>query len=90
MEIASSIMKSFAFVHASMYVKMHLKWATKYDYKDFQDWIDSNYGLHVSIETARSWLHNIGLTRNLFINFDGHERDDVTQYRKVFVDHIID
>ena len=61
--------------------------------KDFQDWIDSNYGLHVSIETARSWLHNIGFdqkSHHKAVYFDGHERDDVTQYRKVFVDRMFD
>ena len=42
----------------------------------------------ISIKTARIWLHKLGLTpqsRKKGIYFDGHEREDVIQYRQQFL-----
>ena len=42
----------------------------------------------ISTKTARIWLHKLGLTpqsRKKGIYFDGHEREDVIQYRQQFL-----
>ena len=57
-----------------------------------KDWIANEYNVNVSIETARSWLHNLGFNQKSHhkaVYFDGHERDDVTEYRQVFVDRLL-
>jgi hypothetical protein len=49
------------------------------------------YPRRVSVETARKWLHEMGfeiLTARKGLFFDGHERDDVVEARKVFLDEM--
>ena len=46
---------------------------------------------HISIETARKWLHHLGVEvikdgRGIYI--DGHEREDV-EYRKLFLNSMV-
>lgn len=56
---------------------------------DFHNWVEMSYDVHTSIETARTWLHNLGFdqkSHHKSVYFDGHERGDVTGYRKKFVD----
>ena len=46
----------------------------------------------VSIETSRKWLHHLGfevLTPSKGMFFDGHERDDVSEYRGKFLKQMI-
>jgi hypothetical protein len=45
----------------------------------------------ISKNTAHRWLHNMGWSYNKFrkdIYVDGHERDDVVEYRKKFLDQM--
>ena len=47
---------------------------------------------HISIETARKWLHHLGFEvikdgRGIYI--DGHEREDVVEYRKLFLNSMV-
>ena len=61
--------------------------------KDFQDWIASEYDLNLGMETARSWLHNLGFdqkSHHKAVYFDGHERDDIIEYRKAFIDRLLE
>ena len=46
----------------------------------------------IGMETARKWLHKMGfevLTPRKGIFIDRHEREDVVQYRKVFIRRMI-
>ena len=47
----------------------------------------------ISVETARKWLHELGfavLTPSKGMFFDGHERDDVVEYRGKFLRQLIE
>ena len=47
----------------------------------------------ISIQTARIWLKKLGLvpqSRKKGIYFDGHEREDVLEYRKYFLKEMQD
>lgn len=60
---------------------------------DFRNWVESSYSVHISIRTAQAWLPNLGFDQKSHYNsvyFDGHERDDVTEYRKEFVDRMFE
>ena len=77
------------YIHENAYKRGQLNMTIR----DFQDWIACNYNVNVSVETARSWLHNLGFdqkSHHKSVYFDGHERDDVTEYRKVFVDRLLE
>ena len=39
---------------------------------------------HISVETARQWMHKLGFTA-LFMYFDGHEREDVVEECQQFL-----
>ena len=46
----------------------------------------------MSVETARRWLHHVGfeiITPRKGIFIDGHERDDVVEYRNVFLRRMV-
>ena len=50
--------------------------------------LEPGYPRHISIETARKWLLELGFTvmehkKGTYV--DGHERSDVTEYRKTFL-----
>lgn len=50
------------------------------------------YLRHVSLETARKWLHNLGfqvLDHKKGTYCDGHERSDVVEYRSKFLRKMI-
>ena len=46
--------------------------------------------LTISVKTGLCWLEKLGWTYRKLKNgmyLDGHEREDVVEYRKVFVEH---
>ena len=54
----------------------------------FCDWIFNTYGVTICREPACSWLHNLGFSQKNHhkgVYFDGHERNDVAEYRSEFV-----
>ena len=54
----------------------------------FREWIGTAYQTKVHEETARRWLAILGFSRvhhQKGVYFDGHDRDDVVQYRKDFL-----
>ncbi len=60
---------------------------------DFRNWVETSYNVHISIETARAWLISLGFDKKSHhksVYFDGHERDDVIEYRKEFIDRMFD
>lgn len=65
--------------------------------KNFQQFINSKLlskmdeKKSITLKTARIWLKKLGLTpqsKKKGIYFDGHERDDVVEYRKKFLEEI--
>ena len=57
----------------------------------FRMWVKSEYNCDISGETARRWLHSLGfrqVNHQKGIYFDGHEREDVVEYRKSFVEKL--
>ena len=59
----------------------------------FCDWIFNTYGVTICRETARSWLHNLGFSQKNHLKgvyFDGHERNDVVEYRSEFVSKVLE
>ena len=88
---------TFVREHAAVKGEPNLKTAT------FCEWVNqdllSNTSLEpgfprkISIETARKWLHELGfevLTPAKGMFFDGHERDDVVEYRGNFLRKMIE
>ena len=56
----------------------------------FREWVKGEYGIQVSTETVRLWLHQLGFSQknhHKTVYFDGHERTDVVEYWKEFVIH---
>lgn len=58
----------------------------------FSEWINNalfpnepGFPRKVSIETARKWLHELGFNKKKGTFVDGHERDDVVEYRATFL-----
>ena len=50
--------------------------------------LEPGFPRRISVETARKWLHQLGfevLSKKKGTFVDGHERDDVVQYRKKFL-----
>ena len=50
--------------------------------------LDPGYPRRISVETARKWLHHLDfhvLDQKKGVYIDGHERDDVVDYRKKFL-----
>ena len=59
----------------------------------FCKWINRTYDCLVSSETARRWLHILGfkqINHQKGVYFDGHEREDVVEYRQKFTDRLHD
>ena len=53
------------------------------------DWVKESEGVEICKSTASLWLHDLGFTYEQFskgVYFDGHERDDVVESRKVYLD----
>ena len=56
---------------------------------DFCKWVGNTYSCQIGKETARRWLHTLGfkqVNHHKGVYFDGHERDDVVEYRAKFVE----
>ena len=50
--------------------------------------LEPGYPRRVSVDTARKWLHELGcsvLDQKKGVYIDGHEREDVVEYRKKFI-----
>ena len=59
----------------------------------FAVWVKEEYGLDISEETARLWLHSLGFGcthHQKGVYFDGHERQDVVQYRSEFLTNLLE
>ena len=55
--------------------------------------LEPGFPRHISVETARKWLHQLGfevLSGDKGMFFDGHERDDVVEERKMFLSKMIE
>ena len=77
-------------IQATEYVRKHgyTKGAPNLTLADFIHWVAEKWEVEVCQETARCWLHKMGFSYRQFskkIYFDGHERDDVREDRKVYV-----
>ena len=47
--------------------------------------LELGFPRNISVETGRKWLHELGffiVDRKKGIYYDGHEREDVVEYRK--------
>ena len=88
---------TFVQKHAAVKGEPNLKTAT------FCEWVNQDllpntslepgFPRKISIETARKWLHELGfkvLTPAKGMFFDGHERDDVVEYRGNFLRKMIE
>ena len=54
----------------------------------FQKWAQEQFECEISNETARLWLRSLGFAQKYHkkgVYFDGHERQDVVEYREQFV-----
>ena len=59
----------------------------------FSEWIVKEYNIRVHERTACRWLQQLGFSRvqhQKGVYFDGHDRDDVVEYRKVFLGRLSD
>ena len=57
----------------------------------FCKWVCDTFSVHISFETARRWLHHLGFNmcdHQKGVFFDGHDREDVTSYRKELLDKL--
>ena len=55
--------------------------------------LEPGFPRHISVETSRKWLHELGfevLSGDKGMFFDGHERDDVVEERKVFLTKMVE
>ena len=55
--------------------------------------LEPGFPRHISVETARKWLHVLGfevLSADKGMFFDGHERGDVMKERKVFLEKMVE
>ena len=76
---------------ATEYVREHgyVKGTPNLTLADFVRWVKENWDVEVCEETARLWLHRMGFSYRQFskgVYFDGHERDDVVEHRKEYLD----
>ncbi len=56
--------------------------------KQFHEWVMAKFQVKICEETARFWLHHIGFSQKNHqkgVYFDGHDRQDVSDYREKFV-----
>lgn len=54
--------------------------------------LEPGYPRKISVETGRKWLHELGfeiITTHKGIFYDGHERDDVVEHRKIFLRRMV-
>ena len=54
----------------------------------FQKWVQEQFQYEICTETARLWLRSLGFSQKYHkkgVYFDGHERQDVVDYREQFV-----
>ena len=64
------------YVHSNAYRKGEPNLTT-------ERWVNDNYSVSITSETARRWLHHLGFNmcdHQKGVYFDGHERDDDVQY----------
>ena len=57
----------------------------------FQKWVQEQFHYEICTETARLWLRFLGFSQKYHkkgVYFDGHERQDVVEYRKQFVQQL--
>ena len=57
----------------------------------FRAWVSESYKVDVCVDTARTWLHQLGFHQcdhQKGVYFDGHEQDDVVTYRQEFLDRL--
>ena len=57
----------------------------------FQKWVKEQFECEISTETARLWLRSLGFAQKYHkkgVYFDGHERQDVVEYRAQFVQQL--
>ena len=57
----------------------------------FTSWVEESKGVKVSTSSASVWLHEMGFAYKQFskgLYFDGHERQDVVESRKLYLDEI--
>ena len=52
--------------------------------------LEPGFPRHISVETARKWLHELGFEVLSAMFFDGHEREDVVKERKIFLEKMIE
>ena len=54
----------------------------------FSEWVHQTVACNICTETARRWLHKLGFSHvhhQRGVYFDGHEHEDVVQYRGRFL-----
>ena len=57
----------------------------------FQKWVQEQFHYEICTETARLWLRSLGFSQKYHkkgVYFDGHERQDVVEYWKQFVQQL--
>ena len=79
-------------VEARLFVKSNAykKGAPNLTSEMFRDWVNKEFSETIlCTEIARTWLHRLGFSQKNHhkgVYFDGHERDDVVEYRRTFVE----
>ena len=87
----SSLVHSEAFqLSARCFVQAHAcrKGEPNMTSRMFADSVESEHNVRVHDETARRWLGELGFSQvhhQKGVYFDGHDRDDVVQYRNIFL-----
>lgn len=77
------MMKIFGFQHESLSTTTHKARSTKHDTEALPGL--GAGGVSICDKTARAWLLELGFTRknhHKTVYFDGHERQDVVEYRE--------
>ena len=67
----------------------YIKGAPNMTLLDFVQWVEDKWGLKVTRETARVWLHKLGFKYHQHskgVYFDGHEREDVVEHRNSYLE----
>lgn len=60
--------------------------------QQFMTWVNDKWGVGISTSTASLWLHELGFSYQQFskgVYFDGHERPDVLEDRKVYLETLL-
>ena len=75
---------------ARKYVREHsyIKGEPNLTILQFTEWVKATYDIGIHPETSRRWLHELGFSRvhhQKGVYFDGHDRQDVMEYRINFL-----